>query len=197
MSKLETGSITQVLNKAYQGDQQAMNDLMPLVFEELKRIASYQRHSFKAIEKTLNTTALVNEAWIKINRSQTQHFNDKKHFYSIAAMAMKQILLDQAKSKNSAKRQLNLKITSLDVEQQGDSKTESEWLVQLDHILQRLERLSPRLAELFQLKFFCDLTFDELAECFDISKKTAQRDWHKIKSVVIQAMAINTDLPTP
>ena len=190
MNNLEAGSITQVLNKAYQGDQQAMNDLMPLVFEELKRIASHQRHSFKDIEKTLNTTALVNEAWIKINRSQTQHFNDKKHFYSIAAMAMKQILLDQARKKNSSKRQLKLKVTNLDIDQLGGHKNESEWLLQLDHILQRLERLSPRLAELFQLKFFCDLTFEELAECFDISKKTAQRDWHKIKSIIGQAMTI-------
>ncbi|MCX7554246.1 ECF-type sigma factor [Marinicella sp. S1101] len=191
-NKLHSTSITQVLNKAYQGDQRAMNDLMPMVFHELKKIASRQRHSYRIVEKTLNTTALVNEAWIKINRSESQHFNDKKHFYSIAALAMKQILLDQAKKKSSAKRQSNLKDTNFDVEQFGSIQNEAEWLLQLEHLLSRLEKISPRLTELFQLKFFCDLTFDELAECFDVSKKTAQRDWQKIKSVIVNAMSLDT-----
>lgn len=192
MNKQQNGDITKILNQAYSGDEKAMNYLMPLVFDELKRIANQQRYSFKSMEKTLNTTALVNEAWIKINRSRST-FNDKKHFYSIAAIAMKQILLDQAKRKNSHKRQLNLKVTDFDLNKYEENHDESEWLIQLNHILQKLENLSPRLAELFQLKFFCDLTFEELAECFNISKKTAQRDWHKVKAIISKAMQYKTD----
>ncbi len=185
--QLDLTHLSQLLEHAHRGDAEAQAQLMPLVFSELKRIAATQRAPFRNSEHTLNTTALVNEAWLKLH-GKSLNIRDKRHFFSVAAMAMKQILLDEVKRKSTHKRAHNLKVSLSDNATTSTLEREVEWFYQLDEILNKLKRISPRLAEVFHLKYFCGLTLDEMAECLELSSKTVMRDWLKAKHVVSESM---------
>ena len=181
-SQLSTNEIAALFIQANSGEKNALDQLTKLLYAELKQMASSKRYSFKN-NHTLNTTALVNEAWLKLKINDTDYVS-KKHFLSVAALAIRQILLDEVKRKK------RIKVPNI-ISQEYDSNSphqtiddEAQWLYQLDQILIKLEKHSPRLVQVFNLKFFCGLTLNEIANHFEVSPKTAQRDWEKAQSII-------------
>ena len=193
ITECSPGEITHLIMQARAGDQQAINQLTQHLYFELKQMAAQRRHSFRN-NQTLNTTALVNETWLKLQSSDIA-YADKAHFLSVAAVAMRQILLDEAKSKSSQKRKDLGNETYQDGQFVDPLNAEAEWLLQLDLILNKLENHSPRLALVFNLKFFCGLTLSEIASHIQSSQKTAQRDWEQAKNIIANTFDLmETDL---
>jgi len=178
----QANHLTQLFVLANQGEKQATDQLLDILYAELKQIATSRRNSFKD-NRTLNTTALVNETWLKLKKSEIK-YNNKQHFLSLAAIAMRQILLDAAKSKNRLKTPNFVTMEQTSEIKPQSIEHEAEWLYQLDLILVKLEKHSPRRAAVFNLKFFCGFTLNEIAEIFNLSLKTIHREWESAKYII-------------
>jgi len=176
--------ITLLISKASAGDDAALNELIPLVYDDLKRIASGIRHKQMAVSKTLNTTSLVNEAWLKLQKWGIKA-ESRKHFFCITAKAMRQILINSANEKLTRKRDANL-VTFDDHVLLMEN--EAEWILLLDQILLTIEQQHPRMVKVFQLKYFLGFTEPEVAEVLNISLSTVSRDWLTIKKIIINVM---------
>jgi RNA polymerase sigma factor (TIGR02999 family) len=171
--------ITRHLAALREGDRDAMRRLFPLVYEELGQIARRQRRISGAGE-TLNTTALVHEAYLKLVDQTTVDAADRAHFFAIAARAMRQILIDRARQSATLKRggawkRVPIGDASLRVDEQADL------LVALDEALQRLARLDERLSRIVECRFFGGMTDQETAAALSISERTVRRDWLKAR----------------
>lgn len=167
--------VTQILKQWGTGDEQASAELLPLVYEELRRLArGYLRR--ERADHTLQPTALVHEAYLRLVDGKRASWQDRAHFYGIAARLMRQILVDHARAHQAQKRGgLRQKIAFDDA---ISSPTEEEPdLVALDGALQSLARSYPRKSEVVELKFFGGLEAAEIAEILQISQKTVLRDW--------------------
>lgn len=168
--------ITQLIQLAQTGDNEANADLIKLLYHDLKIIAARQRAKFNNL--TLNTTGIVHEAWMKINNKQL-NIKDRQHFMATAALAIRHLLINEVKKKCSQKRQASGQSTYLsDVHGQDDPMS---WLLELDEMLNHLQQVHPRLAQVFQLRYFAGLTSDEIADMLQVTSKTVQRDWIKAK----------------
>jgi len=169
-------SVTQVLSAIEQGDPHAAEQLLPLVYDELRALAA-QRMARESPGQTLQATALVHEAYLRlVNAGQAQQWNSRGHFFAAAAEAMRRILVERARSKHSHKgggdhrRQEMPEIAAPGPVQDID-------LLALDEALQKLERENKRAAQLVKLRFFAGLTIDEAAQALGISSSTADNDW--------------------
>ena len=187
---LNPSEVTLLFQKANAGEDMAINQLVDILYHELKQIAASRRASFQ--NDTINTTALVNETWLKLKNSDVK-YNNKTHFLSIAAIAMRQILLDAVKNKQRIKRPELVSNELIDHDHFSSIDEEAEWLYQLDLILTKLEKHSPRGATVFNLKFFCGLTLSEVAKYLDISDKTAHRDWEKSKHIISTTFKLSAE----
>jgi RNA polymerase sigma factor (TIGR02999 family) len=187
--QLKPNEITKLFYQANAGEKQAMDQLIEILYLELKTIASSRKANISG-NNTLNTTALVNETWLKLQKSEIK-YNNKNHFLSLAAIAMRQILLDTVKSKARKKRPSFVSIDSASKINASTIEDEAEWFYQLDLILNNLEQHSARKAAIFNLKFFCGLTLAEIADVFNISVKTAQRDWETSKQIISNTIQLN------
>ena len=176
--------ITMLLKKAQSGDDLAKDKLVQLVYLDLKQIARRQRQ--KIISNTINTTGLVHEAWIKI-QNKGMDFNNKNHFMAVAALAMRHLLINQAKQKQSQKRK-NDHPESYSSELHGQ-QNEHDWLLDLDHALVKLKDYNPRLEQVFQMMFFVGLTEQEVANYLQLSERTVRRDWVKAKMMLATHLA--------
>lgn len=183
-TQIEPHQITVLLDKASSGDDNAINKLIPVIYPELKRIASGIKRKHFDVSNTLNTTALVNEAWLKLNKYGVKAAN-RKHFFCITAKAMRQIIMNSATEKLSQKRQGIL--VTLDNFEIDDNN--AEWMLQLDKILKSLESSNKRLAEVFQLKYFLGFTEEEIAELLSITDRTVRRDWIVVKKLIKEIMS--------
>jgi RNA polymerase sigma factor (TIGR02999 family) len=168
--------LTPILSAIEQGDPNASNQLLPLVYDELRKLAA----SHLAHEKpgqTLQATALVHEAYVRlVDVEKIQHWNSRGHFFSAAAEAMRRILVENARHKHSQKAGGNRSRVSLsDVE--SLTPDTDEGLVALDDALEKLEQLAPRKAQLVKLRFFAGLTIEQAARVLDVSTSTADNDW--------------------
>ena len=171
-----SAQITQLLLAWRNGEPRALDDLMPLVLRELKKIArNYMRG--QRVGHTLQTTGLVNEAYMRLVDSNRVNWQDRTHFFAIAAQLMRRVLVDMARRKNSAKRGGERVQVSLadDVKAAPDRDTD---VVALDEALERLAQLNPRHSQIVELKYFGGLTEDEVAETLNISVRTVRRDWN-------------------
>ncbi len=182
MSDKSIDSPTLLISQAAAGDQQAMDELIVMVYPELKRISAGIRRKQFSVTQSFNTTALVNEAWIKINQAGVKA-EDRKHFYCTMAIAMKQVLINHSTQQQAQKNQ-GIQVT-LDGRQAIDS-SQHEWLTNLDKILAAIEKKSPRMMHVFQLKYFLGMNEAEITEVLDISPKTIRRDWLSAKAVISQ-----------
>lgn len=181
---LKPNEVTQLIISASAGSAEALNQLIPLLYDDLKRIASGIRHKQLAVSKTLNTTSLVNEAWIKLQKWGIKA-ESRKHFFCITAQAMRQILINTANEKLAQKRAARQ--VSFD-DQLSTTDREAEWVLFLDQILKPIEQQQPRMAEVFQLRYFLGFTEPEVAEILNISISTVNRDWVSIKKIISNLM---------
>ncbi|HEY0407802.1 MAG TPA: sigma-70 family RNA polymerase sigma factor [Pyrinomonadaceae bacterium] len=172
--------ITRLLQDWRDGDQTALEKLMPLVERELHRIANrYMRREHPS--HTLQTTALVNEAFLRLVDQKAVRWQNRAHFFAIAAQIMRRILLNYARDRHRAKRGGRAIQVSLS-EINGMSEEKSSELIALDEALQRLEAVDKRKCRIVELKYFGGLSVEETAEALHISPITVMRDWNMAKA---------------
>jgi RNA polymerase sigma factor (TIGR02999 family) len=168
--------ITLLLKKIHAGDLSSKDRLVNLVYEDLKRIASRQRR--KILSNTINTTGLVHEAWLKI-QNKDMNFSDRNHFMAVATLAMRHLLVNEAKKKQQLKRKNQGEVT-YSSELIGNSFS-ADWLIDLDKALEKLKDFNHRLEQVFQMIFFAGFTEKEVADYLQINERTVRRDWVKAK----------------
>jgi len=167
--------VTALLRQVTQGNQEAAEKLIPLVYDELKRLArSYMRH--ERSDHTLQTTALVHEAYLKLVRQRTANWQSRSHFFGIAAQLMRRILIDYARGHLREKRGGAKVVLPLNAAL-AFSPERSEELVRLDEALKRLSALDSRQGKVVELRFFGGLSVEETSEFLGVSAKTVKRDW--------------------
>jgi RNA polymerase sigma factor (TIGR02999 family) len=185
-----TEEITRILNDWNAGDANAAARLMPLVYEELRSLA----RNYLAGERgdhTLQPTALVHEAYLRLGGSSEMDWKDRAHFYGVAARLMRQILVDHARAHNAAKRGgLHTKLTLDEARELPGEKTVE--IVALDSALENLERTYPRKGQVVELKFFGGLDAKEIAEVLQVSEKTVLRAWNFAKLWLCRELSQNT-----
>jgi RNA polymerase sigma-70 factor (ECF subfamily) len=174
MVRQET-EVTALLVEVAKGNRAAQEQLVPLVYSELKKLArAYMRR--ERDDHTLQTTALVHEAYLRLVRHESPNWQGRSHFFGIAAHLMRQILIDHARGRLRVKRGGAVKVLLLN-EELTFSPEHSEELVRLDEALERLSKLDARQSQIVELRFFGGLSIEEAAEFLGVSPKTVKRDW--------------------
>ena len=173
--------VTRILSAIEQGDRQAADELLPLVYSELRKLAT-QRLASEKPGQTLQATALVHEAYLRlVDAEKPQEWNSRGHFFAAAAEAMRRILVEQARRKRRPKHGGDLQRVDLD-EALCVSDAPSEDLVTLDMVLTRFEVIDPMAAKLVKLRYFTGLSMPEAAKALEISLRTAERNWTYAKT---------------
>jgi RNA polymerase sigma factor (TIGR02999 family) len=168
--------LTRILEAAQRGEPFAANELLPLVYQELRRLAAHKMAN-EAPGHTLQPTALVHEAWLRLVTPEKQaQFQNRAHFFGAAAEAMRRILVDRAREKKALKRGGNLERMDIDAIELPSPMPDDE-LLALDEALNRLAMLDTRAAEMVKLCFFVGLTQEEAARELGVSISTAERIW--------------------
>ena len=180
MTEPSPKEITQLLLAWSHGQQSALDQLTPLVYDELHRIAKRYMGGERA-GRTMQTTALVNEAYLRLVDSSQVHWQNRAHFFAIAAQLMRRILVDFARSRHNLKRGGEAKQVSLD-EALVISPERGADMVALDEALQALAALDPRQSQVVELRFFGGLSINETAEVLKVSEGTVRRDWSLAKA---------------
>ncbi|MCB1581825.1 MAG: sigma-70 family RNA polymerase sigma factor [Xanthomonadales bacterium] len=176
--------ITQLLHQAQQGNVMANEQLVTLLYQDLKAIAARQRLKFN--QPTINTTGIVHEAWLKL-RKHTSDIKDRQHFMATATLAIRHLLINQINKKKSQKHQQPDSHT-YSSELHGNTDV-SEWLLQLDQAIDALNQTHPRLAQVFQMHYFAGLSYQDIAETLQVTSKTVQRDWIKAKLLLATSLS--------
>lgn len=175
MASDDSSQISQVLAAVAQGDARAAERLLPLVYDELRKLARWQM--MKAPPgQTLQPTALVHEAWLRLAGDNEPRFQNRAHFFGAAGEAMRRILVDRAREKKALKRGGDLRRVELDAVELASPMPDDE-LLALDEALDRLATVDARAAEMVKLCFFVGLTQEEAAQELGVSLSTAERIW--------------------
>ena len=172
--------VTQLLAAWGDGDGAALDKLMPLVNEELRRLAHHYMRG-EDPGNTMQTSALVNEAYLRLVDQTNPHWQNRAHFFAISAQLMRQILVDYARKRRSRKRGGDVRQVSLD-EEMIVSEERSANVVALDDALKNLAEIDPRKSRIVELRFFGGLSIEETAEVLQISPGTVMRDWTLAKA---------------
>jgi RNA polymerase sigma-70 factor, ECF subfamily len=171
--------VTQLLQQWGHGDDAALAELTALVYEELRRLAHHYMEGQRR-DHTLQTTALVNEAYLRLADQTNPRWQNRAHFFAVAARAMRQILVSYARTQQAQKRGGDA--LKVDLEKVAlVSPPESKEIVDLHEALEQLSELDSRKAQVVELKYFGGLNYDEIAEVLKISRITARRDWEFAK----------------
>jgi RNA polymerase sigma factor (TIGR02999 family) len=178
-SSVSTHRVTQLLTEWSRGETAALAELTPLVYEELRRLAHYYMEGQRP-DHTLQTTALVNEAYLRLADQTNPNWQNRAHFFAVAARAMRQILVSYARSNRAQKRGAGAVKVELE-EAALLSPEQSQEIVNLNEALVRLSTLDARKAQVVELKYFGGLNYDEMAEVLKISRVTVRRDWEFAK----------------
>ncbi len=175
-------TVTRLLVELRAGDQSAFDELFPLVYDELHQAAERQRRRWEG-DETLNTTALVHEAYLRLLGQPSPEWENRAHFLAVASRAMRQILINYAKRKSAAKRGGRTRSVPLHEieaalrEAEDPSEARDEALVALDHSLRHLESLDERQSRIVECRFFGSMTIEDTAEALGISPATVKRSW--------------------
>jgi RNA polymerase sigma factor (TIGR02999 family) len=182
--------VTELLARWNQGDIAARDALIPIVYDELRRVAKKNLAGQRS-DHTLQATALVHEAYLRlVNRKA--HWRDRTHFFALAAQMMRQILVDHARMRNAAKRGGGVLTVVLDDEGAGADEKINLDLIDLDAAIKGLALLDPRQAQLVELRFFGGLSIEEAAIVVNISPATAKREWSTARVWLHHAMESGT-----
>ncbi|HOX03934.1 MAG TPA: sigma-70 family RNA polymerase sigma factor [Candidatus Paceibacterota bacterium] len=167
--------VTHILNAAGQGEALAANELLSLVYEELRRVAA-AKMAQEAPGQTLQPTALVHEAWLRLTGDKRRHWNDRTHFFASAAEAMRLILVDNARRKRAVRHGGGQH--RVDMPELASAVVEhDDKVVAVDEALEKFAALDPQKADLVKLRYFVGMTVEEAADALGISERTAKRYW--------------------
>jgi RNA polymerase sigma factor (TIGR02999 family) len=182
-------NVTEILCDIEQGDPRAAEQLLPLVYDELRKLAAKKMAQEKP-GQTLQATALVHQAFIRlVDTERVQYWNSRAHFFAAAAEAMRRILVERARRKRRSRHGGNLKRQPLEGnEPAAEPALDGIDLLALNDALDRLEAASPRRAQLVKLRYFAGLTVPDAAAMLDISQSTAEADWTYAKAWLKRAM---------
>jgi RNA polymerase sigma factor (TIGR02999 family) len=184
--------VTQLLHKAASGDRKAVNELFPLVYEDLRqRAGRYAGRKGPGRSPTLQPTALVHEAYIKLVGGAGMEYQSRQHFYNTAARAMRRILVDYARERGAEKRgggRQRVDFEGVDVPI-GDAV---DWIA-LDEAMKKLEAADPRRHEVVMLHHFAGLQLKEIADVMQVTEKTVQRDWKAAKLFLLTELDEQTE----
>ena len=166
---------TLLLVRWREGDRRALDELMPLVYDELRRLASHYMRGERS-GHTLQTSALVNEAYLRLAGHEEIQWQDRIHFFAVASQTMRRILVDHARRRGNQKRGGDAQKVSLDEALIVSDERAAE-VIALDEALARLAEVAPRKSQLVELRFFGGLSIEEAAEVLGVSPGTVMRDW--------------------
>jgi RNA polymerase sigma factor (TIGR02999 family) len=184
--------ITQLLQQWHEGNSEALETLMPLVYNELKRLAgSYLRR--ERADHTLQSAALVNEAYLRLVDQTQTRWQNKAHFFGIAAQMMRRILADHARGHNAAKRGAGMPELELD-EAIAQAQTRSVDFLDLEEALQKLEKLDAQQGKIVELRFFSGLSIEDTANVLGISPATVKRDWAAARAWLFREIGARQDV---
>jgi len=170
-----SSEVTELLVRWRGGDREALDALLPLVYDELRRIARHYLQGERS-GHTLQSTALVNEAYVRMVAQDFPEWQSRAHFFAVAAQLMRQILVDYARSHRASKRGGNVYKVTLDEAEGQPVKTDVDILA-LDEALKELAEMDPQQSRVVELKFFAGLSIEHTAEVLGVSPSTVKRDW--------------------
>ena len=185
-----SSDVTGLLDDWTRGDRHALDRLLPLVYDELRRIAARQLRRERA-DHTLQPTALVHEAYVKLVDQRRVDWRNRAHFYGVASQVMRRFLVDYARRHKANKRGNGLEWVAIDEALDVPAPNQVPVLV-LDDVIGRLETLDPRLAHLVELRAFGGCTLEEAAEVLQVSESTAKREWRTVKAWLIRELRSET-----
>src|SRR6266404_3922327 len=180
------GTISRLLVDWREGDRGALDKLVPLVYRELRRLAGYYMRRQRG-DHTLQTSALINEAYLRLIDYKNMRWENRAHFYAIAAQAMRRIVVDHARDRGYQKRGGGALKVSFDEAVIGAEERGAE-LIALDDALKDLAAIDPRKCQVVELRYFGGLSVDETAEVIGVSSVTVMREWRSAKGWLLKAI---------
>lgn len=184
----QQADITRLLVSAREGDQSAQQELVAKVYAQLHSLAHRQIQR-TGNSPTLCTTAVVNEAYLKLFSKQDASWENRQHFFACAALAMRQLLIDYARRRKADKRSAEVPMPTIEPQVGESVHLNLDELLQLDDALTRLQATDDRLGKLVELRFFSGLTVEQISELFNCSSRTVVRDWRKARAFLNAAVA--------
>lgn len=188
METADPQTVTLLLYEAREGNNEAFNRVFENLYNELNHLARTIR--FQKSGDTLDTTALVHEAYFKLILSKDQNWENRTHFFRIAARAMRQVLIKQARYKSADKRNDGIPALSFNEDLYQGVQVKPETLLSLDQALTELEKLNERPAKIFECRFFAGMSVKETAKAFEVSEPTVKRDWRVARAWLVRALGI-------
>jgi RNA polymerase sigma-70 factor (ECF subfamily) len=185
------GSVTQLLIKWRDGDETALSQLTPIVYQELRRLA----HAYMRRERSghmLQTSALINEAYIRLVDHRGMRWQNRNHFYAVAAQAMRRVLVDYARSRNDLKHGGGVRMVELD-QAVAVAQQQAADLIALDDALTDLAAFDPRKCQVVEMRYFGGMSADEIAEVLGVSVITVNRDWKTAKAWLLRTISPTAD----
>jgi RNA polymerase sigma factor (TIGR02999 family) len=189
---VSVSQVADLLKELSGGRREALDELIPIVYEDLRRIA--ERQIRKSGRRSLNTTGLVNEAYLRLVGHANLSLNDRGHFLSVAALTMRQIVIDFARRRRAGKRGSGQRPISID-DTEIPVFAESDWLISLDEALDRLSAVNERLTRVVEMRFFAGLNVEEVAESLCVDPRTVKRDWRKARTFLFRQLSDSADGP--
>ena len=182
--------ITRILHSIEHGDSKATDELLPLVYEELRRLAA-QKMAHEAAGHTLQPTALVHEAWLRLAGEENQKWDGRGHFFAAAAESMRRILIERARRKNALKRGGDFERVNLD-DVDVAALADGDTLLLINDALMKLEKEDPDAAQVVKLRFFAGLTNEEAGQALGVTSRTAKRYWTFARAWLFQELRAAT-----
>ena len=190
MSSKPSNQVTELLARWSLGESAAREKLVPLVYDELRRLARHVLLGERG-DHTLQSTALVHEAYLRLVGHDTVHWDDRVHFFAVAAQLMRRILVDHARKRSADKRGGNQVTLTLD-EHLASAKQRPLDVVALDDALAELSRMNPRHSRIVEMRFFAGLSIEEAAQALGVSPATVKRDWVVARAWLYRELARTT-----
>jgi RNA polymerase sigma factor (TIGR02999 family) len=184
--------VTQLLLAWRNGEGDALERLLPLVYAELRAIAHARMRAEAAGDQTLQTTALVNEAFVRLVDGNRVAWNDRVHFYAVCARVMRRVLIDRARAQRSRKRGGRGGALAIE-EWDGAVPARFDELLALDEALERLSKADPRKGQVVEMRYFAGLSVEETAEALGVSVETVTRDWKVAKTWLHRDLRLQAD----
>jgi len=181
------GDVTRLLSHCSSGDRSAFDRLIPVVYEDLRRIA-HRRLASERQDHTLNTTAVVHEAYLHLINQATATWQDRVHFFAVAARVIRNVLIDYARARATGKRGGGALRIPLSEDLDGGREPDTIEFLALDEALTELRSLDPRLERIVECRFFGGMTMKDTAEALEISLRTVERDWTRAKAYLYRSL---------